>query len=108
MTRRRGGQKFIFVDNSKTLAWKQQQQQQQFNGLLSSTTQWAGTKKVSPIWIILKQETVSGSGISWTTMHICNSLQTDKHTNTPPLQATRYPYCHWTNNVEVLKVTTAG
>jgi len=26
---------------------------------------WAGTRKVRPIWILLKQETVSGSGISW-------------------------------------------
>jgi len=26
---------------------------------------WAGTKKVKPIWILLEQETVSGSGISW-------------------------------------------
>jgi len=25
---------------------------------------WAGTRKVKPIWILLKQETVSGSGIS--------------------------------------------
>jgi len=25
-----------------------------------------GTRKVKPIWILLKQETVSGSGISWT------------------------------------------
>ena len=24
-----------------------------------------GTRKVKPIWILLKQETVSGSGISW-------------------------------------------
>jgi len=31
---------------------------------------WAGTKKVKPVWIILKQETVSGSGISWA---ICKS-----------------------------------
>jgi len=27
---------------------------------------WAGTRKAKPIWILLKQETVSGSGISWT------------------------------------------
>ena len=27
---------------------------------------WAGTRKVEPIWILLKQETVSGSGTSWT------------------------------------------
>ena len=28
------------------------------------TTWWASTRKVKPIWILLKQETVSGSGIS--------------------------------------------
>ena len=32
-----------------------------FPGLLG----WAGTRKVKPIRILLKQETVSGSGISW-------------------------------------------
>ena len=26
---------------------------------------WAGIRKVKPIWILLEQETVSGSGISW-------------------------------------------
>ena len=26
---------------------------------------WAGTRKVKPIWILLKQEPVSGSAISW-------------------------------------------
>ena len=31
---------------------------------------WAGTRKVKPIWILLKKETVSGSGISWA---ICKS-----------------------------------
>jgi len=31
---------------------------------------WAGTRKVKPIWILLKQETVGGSGISWA---ICKS-----------------------------------
>jgi len=31
---------------------------------------WAGTRKVKPIWILLKQETVSGSSISWA---ICKS-----------------------------------
>jgi len=28
------------------------------------------TGKVKPIWILLKQETVSGSGISWATIQI--------------------------------------
>ena len=31
---------------------------------------WAGTRNVKPIWILLKQETVSGSGISWA---VCKS-----------------------------------
>jgi len=31
---------------------------------------WAGTRKVKPIWILPKHETVSGSGISWA---ICKS-----------------------------------
>ena len=31
---------------------------------------WAGTRQVKSIWILLKQETLSGSGISWA---ICKS-----------------------------------
>ena len=34
-----------------------------FNGPFSGLPRWAGTRKVKPIWILLKQETVSGSGI---------------------------------------------
>jgi len=40
-----------------------------FNGLLSGT-QVSRYQKVKPILILLKQETVSGSGISWA---ICKS-----------------------------------
>ena len=36
-----------------------------FNGLCPGLPGWASTRKVRPIWISLKQETVSGSGISW-------------------------------------------
>ena len=43
---------------------------------------WAGTRMVKPIWLLLKQETVSGSGISWA---ICILLQTDNHASTQPL-----------------------
>jgi len=46
---------------------------------------WASTRKVKTIWILLKQETVGGSGISWAIMQVCISLQTDNHTSTPPL-----------------------
>jgi len=40
------------------------------NGPLSGLPRWAGTRKVKPIWILLKQETVSGSVINWA---ICKS-----------------------------------
>jgi len=41
---------------------------------------WAGTRKVKPIWILLKQETVSGSGISWA---ICKSASRSRQITTP-------------------------
>ena len=41
---------------------------------------WVGTRKVKPIWILLKQETVSGSGISWA---ICKSETRSRQTTTP-------------------------
>jgi len=40
----------------------------------------ACTKKVKPIWILLKQETVSGSGISWA---ICKSAPCSREKTTP-------------------------
>ena len=33
--------------------------------LFPGLRRWAGTRKGKPIWILLKHETVSGSGISW-------------------------------------------
>ena len=45
---------------------------------------WAGTRKVKPIWILLKQETVNGSGISWA---ICKSAPRSRQITTP---ATHY------------------
>jgi len=64
---------------------------------------WAGTRKVKPIWILLKQETVSGSGISWA---ICKLPPTSRHNHasTQPLSflQARCPSCrqptaskHW-------------
>jgi len=44
----------------------------------------AGTRKVKPVWILLKQETVSGSGISWA---VCKSAPRLRQiTSTPPLR----------------------
>jgi len=41
---------------------------------------WAGTRKGKPTWILLKQETVSGSGISWA---ICKSAHRSRQITMP-------------------------
>ena len=41
---------------------------------------WAGTRKVKPIWILLKQEAVSGSGICWA---ICKSAPRSRQITMP-------------------------
>jgi len=67
----------------------------------------ANTRKVKPIWILLKHETVSGRGISWAIciMQVCTSLQTHSHASTPPLSflQARCPSCRPTNSVKALK-----
>jgi len=40
----------------------------------------AGTGKIKPIWILLKQEVVSGSGISWA---ICKSAPRSRQITVP-------------------------
>jgi len=65
---------------------------------------WACTRKVKPIWILLEQETVSGSGISWA---ICKSAPRSRQITTPAphkffLQA-GCPSCRPTNSVKALK-----
>jgi len=41
---------------------------------------WAGTRKVNPVWILLKQVTVSGSGITWA---ICKSAPRSRQITMP-------------------------
>jgi len=41
---------------------------------------WAGTRKVKTIWILLKQETASGSGISWA---LCKSAPRSRQITMP-------------------------
>ena len=60
---------------------------------------WAGTRKVKPIWIFLKQ---------WhqlSHMQVCTSLQTDNNASTPSLSFLQAgcPSCHPTNSVKALK-----
>ena len=51
-----------------------------FNGPFPGLPRWAGTRKGKPVWILLKQETVSGSGISWA---ICKSAPGSRQINLP-------------------------
>ena len=48
--------------------------------LFPGQPRWAGTRKVKPIWILLKEETVSGSGISWA---ICKSALRSRQITMP-------------------------
>ena len=70
------------------------------------TTRVSRYRKVKPIWILLKQETVRGSGISWA---ICKSAPCSRQMTTPAthhalsfLQA-GCPSCRPTNSVKALK-----
>ena len=76
-----------------------------FNGPFPGLPRWAGTRKVKPTWILLKQETVGGSGISWA---ICKSAPRSRQITMPApnhysfLQA-GCPSCRLTNSVKALK-----
>ena len=71
-----------------------------FNGPFSGLPRWAGTRKVKPIWILLKQETVSGSGISWA---ICKSASCSRQTTTLVFLQAGCLSCHPTNSINALK-----
>ena len=59
---------------------------------------WASTRKVKPVWILLKQETVSGSGISWA---VCKPAPCSRQITTPAPH--HCPSCRSTNSVKALK-----
>ena len=48
--------------------------------LFPGLPRWAGTRKVKPIWILLKQETVSGSSIRWA---MCKSAPRSREITMP-------------------------
>ena len=48
---------------------------------------WAGTRKVKAVWILLKQGTVSGSGISWA---ICKSASRSRQITMPVLHHSKF------------------
>ena len=61
---------------------EQQHTHTRLTALFLGLPRWATTRKVKPIWILLKQVTVSGSGISWT---ICKSAPCSRQATTPAL-----------------------
>ena len=66
---------------------------------------WASTRQVKPIWILLKKEKVSGSGISWAT---CKSASRSRQTTTPAPHHSSFlqagcPSCCPTNSIKALK-----
>jgi len=75
------------------------------NGHFPGLPGWAGTRKVKPVWISLKQETASGRSISWA---ICKSASRCRQITMPVphhssiLQA-GCPSCRPANSVKALK-----
>ena len=64
---------------------------------------WAGTRKVKPIWILLKQETVSYSGISWA---ICKSAPCFRQIpHQHPIARFLKAECRQSNSVKALRHT---
>ena len=81
-----------------------------FNGPLSGTTRVSRYHKGKPIWILLKQETVSGSGISWA---ICKSAPRSRQITMPAPHHSVFlkagcPSCHPTNSVKALKAIVSS
>ena len=74
--------------------------------LFPGLPRWAGTRKVKPVWILLKQETMSSSGISWA---ICKSASCSRQITMPVPHYSSFlqagcPTCRPTNSVKALKV----
>ena len=66
----------IFIRRSVALTYTHTR----LTALCPGLPRWASTRKVKPIWTLLKQETVRGSGISWA---ICKCAPRTKQITTP-------------------------
>ena len=100
--------RLLFADNA-LFWWIPHTHTHPFNGpsmCLLLLPRWAGTRKVKPIWILLKQETVCGNGISWA---ICKSAPHSRQITTPAPHHSRSflqagcTSCRPTNSVKALK-----
>ena len=96
---------YISSFSSRAVSFTAEHTHTRLTALCPGLPGWAGTRKVKPIWILLKQETVSGNGISWA---ICKSAPRSRQIAmlTPsPLSFLQAgcPSCHPTNSVKALK-----
>ena len=72
--------------------------------LFSRTTTISRHHKGKSFWILMKQEMMGGTRISWTVMQIIStSLQTDNHSSLLSFLQARCTSCRPTNSVKALK-----
>ena len=93
------------VSMSNNRKSKSQHTHTRLTALFPGLPGWAGTRTVKPIWILLKQETVSGSGISWA---ICKSASRSRQITMQAPHCSVFlpagcPSCRPTNSVKALK-----
>jgi len=69
-----------FCCNPRSLSWLETHTHTCLTALFLGLPGWAGTRKVKSIWILLKQETVSGTGISRAR---CKSASRSRQITTP-------------------------
>ena len=69
-----------FIDPILHAMWAHTHTRIHLMALFPGLPGWAGTRKVKPIWILLKKETMSGSGISW---DICKSATRSRQITMP-------------------------
>jgi len=73
-------QYWMEIEGTKLVVVKHTHTHTRLMALFSGLPRWAGTRKVKRMWILLKQETVTGSGISWA---ICKSAPRSRQITTP-------------------------
>ena len=75
-----GQENRIFLATRSFLWLKHTHTHTRLTALFPGLPGWAGTRKVKPIWILLEQATMSGSGISWA---ICMSAPRSRQITMP-------------------------
>ena len=83
------GQCFVWLVLTPMMSWGHTHTHTRLTALFPGLPGWVSTRKVKPIWILLKQETVSGSGISWA---ICKSASRSRQITMPAPHHSKFFY----------------